>query len=368
MNKKLISFLSILALSLSFISIPANAADYWKIGDIKKELVIEYSHDNSIEQCGLTNNKFTINYTSFDRDVKKGAFNYCFLNIYLPITIVSKTTDINFSQFVSNLYYEVLVNKKWEKTNYLNYFPQSEVSGFLEESIAQRIPILAPENSVNSSCEEKGLGKLSYIAKSTINLRVAVMPRDKSLKVLYSKPFTVSYENHPQEWLKTCPIGSVNTPIPVESTGDATGQQNISCPIIGQPVKYDFVQDPPYEDDRTIKLKISNSSSCAITVAVSGQVVCQHRPAAFQSILRYNRTIVFSKVTSNIFKPKTTGFITISALFPSNSVTYKDCDRSPIPIEPQTKLPTKTKLIGPYLVYDTGKDTLSVVITTAEKQ
>ena len=360
--KRLLFSLAIVIGSVALGNAEVIAADNsWKLGNVAKELVIETNQENNKQACGSTSGVFTIDITYIENDSKNNgnAVLDCWLDMQLPKAIVSKTTAINFEKYVKKAYFEILVNKTWLPIESSGFFDKTQTPTSWEFN-SLRINYYGPPELVKGNCT-------NYKEKSTYQTR-AVVILNKQAKKLYSKPFTVSYGNHPQEWLRTCSISSVNTPIPVESTGDATGQQNISCLIIGQPVKYDFVQDPPYEDDRTITLKISNSSSCAITVAVSGQVICQHRPAALQSIQRYNRTILFSKVTSNIFKPKTSGFVTISTLFPSNSVTYKDCDRSPIPIEPQTKLPTKSKLLGPYLVYDTGKDTLKVLITTAEKQ
>jgi len=364
-NKSMRRFLLCLAIVIGSVALGNTeaiaAGNNWMLGNPKQDLVIEYFSDNSLKQCGITKNKFTIDYSVYDKDYNAGSWNNCFLNVYLPKTIVYKTTDDNFSQFVSDIYYEVQIKNSWRKDVNLIYNPDTEETPpYL--NVAQRIPMYAPKNTEKVDCQIKSLGGMNYIAKSTTNMRVAIVLNNKSSTVLYSKPFTVSYVNHPEAWLKACSSNSANNPIPAESNASTAGSSSISCPAIGAPVKYEFVWNPPYEDDREIKLKISNSSSCAITVAVSGQVVCQHRPAYLESIRRFNRTIIFSKVTSNVFNPKTSGIVTVDSLFPSNSVTYKDCNQSPIPIEPQTKLPTKTKLIGPYLIYDSRKDTLSVTV------
>jgi len=203
------------------------AGNNWKLGDPKQDLVIEFSSKNPTGICGATKNEFRINYTNLDKQVKSASWNYntdrhCLINMILPKTIISKTTSTNFDKFVKNAYFEVLVGQEWIKDSQYGHFGgascQITYCSFWFENNELHIPVYAERGDYtyptlnnnelrNELCSNK-YGPLPYISESILQLRAVAILKSSPSKKLYSKPFAVSYGNHPQDWLQTCPNGT----------------------------------------------------------------------------------------------------------------------------------------------------------------
>jgi len=207
----------------------AIAADNsWKLGNSKQDLVIEYSSKNSNEICGATKNEFRINYIYLDKQVKSTKWTrddrLCLLNMVLPNSITSKTTSVNFSKYVKNAYFEVLVGQDWIKDSQYGHFGGSScqptycsywafeqnyltIPVYAEEGLTSNYPTLNSRELRNPICSNSQ-GPLPYIEESILQMRAVAILKSSPSEKLYSKPFAVSYGNHPQDWLQTCPNGT----------------------------------------------------------------------------------------------------------------------------------------------------------------
>ena len=174
----------------------------WKLGNITKELVVGPSQENDKQACGSTSGVFTINisYVENNRVNNGGEILECWLDMQLPKTIVSKSTRLNFEKYVKKAYLEVSVNNAWIPMESSGLFDRDWIRW---EWNGLNITTFGPPDSVNRLCS-------NYKEKSTYQTRAVVILK-KQAKKLYSKPFTVSYGNHPQEWLQTCPKGTSST-------------------------------------------------------------------------------------------------------------------------------------------------------------
>jgi hypothetical protein len=200
----------------------------WKLGNSKQDLVIEYSSKNSNEICGATKNEFRINYTNLDKQVKSTKWTQddrlCLLNMVLPNSITSKTTSANFSKYVKNAYFEVLVGQDWIKDSkygnfggpschptYCSYWAFEQnyltIPVYAEKGLTGNYPTLNSRELRNPICSNSQ-GPLPYIKESTLQMRAVAELKSAPSKKLYSKQFAIQYTNHPQDWLQTCQKGT----------------------------------------------------------------------------------------------------------------------------------------------------------------
>ena len=192
-----------LAIVISFVGLghteASAAGNNWKLGNVAKELVVETDQENDKQACGSTFGVFIIDIAYIDNYMKNNgnAMLDCWLDMQLPKTVVSKTTAGNFERYVKKAYLEILVDKTWVPAESTGFFDKNTTSWELN---SLRINYFGPQDLVKKNC-------INYIEKSKYQTR-AVVILNKQAKKLYSKSFTVSYINHPEAWLQTCPNGT----------------------------------------------------------------------------------------------------------------------------------------------------------------
>jgi len=207
------------------------AGNSWKLGNPKQDLVIQYSSKNSNGICGASKNEFRIDYTNLDKQVKSTKWTQddrlCLLNMILPNTITSKTTSANFSKYVKNAYFEVLVGQDWIKDSQYGNFGGSScgptycsfwafeenyltIPVYLNEGLYSNYPTLNSRELRNPICSNR-YGPLPYIEESALQIRAVAELKSTPSKKLYSKQFAVEYTNHPQAWLQSCQNGTFSS-------------------------------------------------------------------------------------------------------------------------------------------------------------
>jgi hypothetical protein len=236
----------------------------WKLGNPKQDLVIEYSSNNPNGICGATKNEFRIDYTNLDKQVKSTKWTQddriCLLNIVLPKTITSKTTSVNFSKYVSDAYFEVLVGQDWIKDSQYGHFggPSCQPTNcsfwafqqnyliipvYAEKGLYSDYPTLNSRELRNPICSNSQ-GPLPYIEESALQMRVVAELKSAPSKKMYSKQFAIQYTNHPQAWLQTClnetPLSGNTTPSTPQVKRACTGIEAYNLNIIKYNILYEL--------------------------------------------------------------------------------------------------------------------------------